>query len=158
MKTRRVPSQHCRDARVNGQTATAMHDERIQPPSSPRKYINSVWVVTCPPYWLVRVSFVVPKVAISTTHRNPLYGYPSVHGAVFRSRESYGPVRCSFRKLEIIRCGSVRFSDIVTHTVQCGAGMYPTVRFGAGVYPMVRFGGVLKNMKSYGADRCGFEK
>ena len=28
-----------------------------------------------------------------------LYGYPSVHGAVFLHRKSYGPVRCGFQVL-----------------------------------------------------------
>ena len=32
-----------------------------------------------------------------------LYGYPSVHGAVFSNRKSDGPVRCGFRKSEILR-------------------------------------------------------
>ena len=35
------------------------------------------------------------------------------------------------------------------HTVRCGAAV---------IYPTVRFGAVLKNRKSYGAVRCGFEK
>ena len=77
-------------------------------------------------------------------HKNPgrsliifrvLYGYPSVHGAVFFNRKSYGPVRCGFKKSEILRCGSVRFSYIVKPTVRCGA--------------------VFKGQKSYGAVRCG---
>ena len=67
-----------------------------------------------------------------------VYGYPSVHGAVFSNLKSYGPVRCGFEKSEILRCGSVRLSDIVNSTV--------------------RFGAVLKNWKSYGAVRCGFHK
>ena len=84
--------------------------------------------------------------------------YLSVHGAFFLNRKSYGPVRCDFKKAEILRCGSVRFSDIVN----------PTVRFGAVIYPTVRFGAVLENRKcygtvrcfhvSYGAVRCGFQK
>ena len=60
-----------------------------------------------------------------------LYGYPSVHGAVFSNRKSYGPVRCGFKKSEILRCGSVRFSGIVNPTVRFGFEIYPTVRFGA---------------------------
>ena len=83
--------------------------------------------------------------------------YPSVHGADFFNRKSYGPVRCGFKKAEILRCGSVRFSDV-----------NPTVRFDAVIYPTVRFGAVLKNRNSYravpcfhvsyGAIRCGFQK
>ena len=64
-----------------------------------------------------------------------VYGYPSVHGAFFFDRKSYGPVRCGFEKAEILRCGSVRFSDVGD----------PTVRFGAVIYPTVRFGTVLRN-------------
>ena len=75
-------------------------------------------------------------------------GYSSVHGAALFNRKSYGPVRCGFKKAEILRWGSVRFSDIVN----------PTVRFGAVIYPTVRFGAVLKNRKSYGAVRFGFSK
>ena len=37
-----------------------------------------------------------------------LYGYPSVHGAFFSNRKSYGPNRCGFRNAEILRCGSAR--------------------------------------------------
>ena len=32
VKTRRAPSGHCRDARVYGQTTTAMHDNEYYPP------------------------------------------------------------------------------------------------------------------------------
>ena len=78
-----------------------------------------------------------------------LFENPTVRfGAVLRKRKSYSPVRCGFKKAEILRRGSVRFSDIVNPTVRCGAVMYSTVRFGA----------VLNNRKSYGAVRCGFEK
>ena len=56
----------------------------------------------------------------------------------FFYRKSYGSVRCGFKKAKILRCGSMRFSDVVN----------PTVRFGA----------VLKNRKSYGVIRCGFQK
>ena len=35
VKTRRVPSRHCRDARVYGHTTTAMHDMGTPPVSSP---------------------------------------------------------------------------------------------------------------------------
>ena len=76
-----------------------------------------------------------------------VYGYPSVHGAVFRNRKSYGSLRCGFKKAEILRCGSVRFSNIVN----------PTVRFGAVMYPTVRFGAVFRNQESYGAVRCCFQ-
>ena len=77
-----------------------------------------------------------------------VYGYPSVHGAVFWNRKSYGPVRCGFKKAAILRWGSVRFLDIVNPMVRCGAVMYPTVRFGS----------ILKNRKSYGPVRCDFEQ
>ena len=77
-----------------------------------------------------------------------LYGYPSVHGAFFSNPKPYGPVGCAFKKAEILRCGSVRFSDFVN----------PTVRFGAVIYPTVLLGAVLKIRKSYGAVRCGFQK
>ena len=50
-----------------------------------------------------------------------LKGYPSVHGAVFRNRKAYGPVLCGFKKAEILRCGSVRFSDMVNPTVRFSA-------------------------------------
>ena len=42
-----------------------------------------------------------------------LYGYPSVHGAVFRNRKSYGPVQCGIKKSEILWCGSVQCSDML---------------------------------------------
>ena len=71
------------------------------------------------------------------------------HGEVFFIRRSYGPVRCGFKKGEVLRCGSVRFSDIANPTVRCGAAV---------IYPTVRFGAVLKNRKSYVTVRCGFEK
>ena len=68
-------------------------------------------------------------------------------------------VRCDFdgtptvrfgavlKKLEIFRCGSVRFSGVGN----------PTVRFGAVIYLTVRLGAVFKNRKSYGAVRCSFQ-
>ena len=101
-----------------------------------------------------------------------VYGYPSVHGAVFRCREPYsavrcyfishGPVRCGFsdivkptvrcgavfKKAKILRCGAVRFSDVVS----------PTVRFGATLCPTVRFGAVFGYRQAYGAVRCGFQE
>ena len=43
-------------------------------------------------------------------------------------------VRCGFKKSGILRCDSVRFSDVLN----------PKVRFGAVIYPTVRFGAVLK--------------
>ena len=63
-------------------------------------------------------------------------------GAVLKNKKSYGAVRCccdisygvgwcGFQKSGILRCGSVRFSDIVNPTVRFGAVMYRTVRFGA---------------------------
>ena len=61
-----------------------------------------------------------------------VYGYPFVHGAFFLNRKSYGPVRCGFKKSEISRCGSMRFSDIASAVRCCRI--------------------------SYGAVRCGFEK
>ena len=79
-----------------------------------------------------------------------LYGYLSVRARceIFKSKIVRGPVRCGFKKSEIFRCGSVRFSGIVN----------PTVRFGFEIYPMVRFGAVFINRKSYGAVRCGFRE
>ena len=77
-----------------------------------------------------------------------LYGYPSVHGAVFLNRNSYGPVRCGFKKAEILRCGSVRFSKIVNATVRFGVFLYPTLRSSA----------VSRNRNTsvrFGAVRCG---
>ena len=82
-----------------------------------------------------------------------------MHGAVLLRRKSYVPVPCVFKKAEILRCGSVRFSNVVTPTVWFGAVIYPTVRFGAVfigavIYPTVRFGAVFKYCKSYGLVRC----
>ena len=46
-------------------------------------------------------------------------GIPTVwFGAVLRNRESYGAVRCGLQILEVLRCGSVRFSDVVNPTVR----------------------------------------
>ena len=69
-----------------------------------------------------------------------VYGYPSVHGAVFWNRKSYGSVRCGFKNAEILRCGavlwyilrccSVRFWIVGNPTVQFGAVLENTVRFG----------------------------
>ena len=67
-----------------------------------------------------------------------------MHGAVLLRRKSYVPVPCVFKKAEILRCGSVRFSNVVN----------PTVWFGAVIYPTVRFGAVFKYCKSYGLVRC----
>ena len=93
-------------------------------------------------------------------------------GAVFWYRKSDGPVRCGFEKAEILRWGSVRFSDIVNPTARCGAVLwyiircgsarlckngYPTVRFGAVIYPTVRFCAVFRIRECYGAVRCGFQ-
>ena len=76
-------------------------------------------------------------------------GIPTVwFGAVLRNRESYGAVRCGLQILEVLRCGSVRFSDVVS----------PTVRFGATLCPTVRFGAVLRNRQTYGAVRCSFQE
>ena len=73
-------------------------------------------------------------------------GIPTVwFGAVLRNRESYGAVRCGLQILEVLRCGSVRFSDVVN----------PTVRFGYFLCPTVRFGAVFRYRKTYGAMRCG---
>ena len=96
-----------------------------------------------------------------------LYGYPSVRGAFYRNRKSYGPFRCGFETSEILRCGSVRFSDIVNPTVRFDAVTYPKVRFvpvlKTGILRCgsvrfckignrtVRFGAVFRNEKSYGA-------
>ena len=48
----------------------------------------------------------------------------------------------------MLRCGSVRFSDVVN----------PTVRFGYILRPTVRFGAVFQHRKTYGAVRFGFEE
>ena len=45
----------------------------------------------------------------------------------------------------MLRCGSVRFSDVVN----------PTVRFGYVLCPTVRCGAVSQHRKTYGAVRCG---
>ena len=63
---------------------------------------------------------------------------------VFLKSKSYGSVWCGFKKAEMLRCGSVRCSDIVN----------PTVRFGAVIYPAVRFGAVFRYSEPYGAVRC----
>ena len=52
-----------------------------------------------------------------------------------------------FTKSGILRCGSVRFSDIGN----------PTVRFGAVIYHTVRFDAVFRNRKCDDAVRCGFQ-
>ena len=66
-----------------------------------------------------------------------LDGIPTVRfGAVLRNRESYGAVRCGFHILEMLRCGLVRFSEIVHATVRSGA--------------------VFRCREPYGAVQCGF--
>ena len=52
-----------------------------------------------------------------------LYGNPSVHGAVFRNRKSYGLVRCVLRNRKSY---AVWFSAVFRYGKYCGA-----VRFGA---------------------------
>ena len=63
-------------------------------------------------------------------------------GAGFRFWTSYGDVRfcdisnggavwCCFQKSGTLRCGSVRFSDVVNPTVRFGAVAYRTLRFDA---------------------------
>ena len=60
--------------------------------------------------------------------------YPTVRfGAVLKNRKPYGAVRCCDTSY-ILRCGSVRFSEIRN----------PTVRLGA----------IFRYRKSYGAVRC----
>ena len=76
----------------------------------------------------------------------------------FSNRKSYGPVRCGFKKAEILRCGSVRFSDIINPTARFGAVIYPTVRFGAVYKNRAWFCAVRSLHASYGAVRCGFQK
>ena len=49
----------------------------------------------------------------------------------------------------ILRCGSVRFSDIIVN---------PNVRFSFVINPTVRFGAVFQNRESYCAVRCSFRK
>ena len=76
-------------------------------------------------------------------------------GGVFKNREcycavwcfhvSYGGVRCGLNKSGILRCGSVRFSDIVNPTVRLGTFsdmVNLTVRFCAVINATVRFGAV----------------
>ena len=50
--------------------------------------------------------------------------------------------------MAFLRCGSVRFSEVVN----------PLVRFGAVIYPTVRFGAVFQYRKIYGVVRFGFEE
>ena len=64
---------------------------------------------------------------------------------------SYGAVRRGVRKSGILRCGSVRFSNVVNPTVRFGAVFqyrktYGAVRFGfeEGKSPTVRFGAVVR--------------
>ena len=66
-------------------------------------------------------------------------------------------MRCGFKKAGVLRCGSVRFSDIVNSTVRCGAVIIlrcESVRFSEIRNPTVRFGAVFRYRKSYGAVRC----
>ena len=75
-------------------------------------------------------------------------GIPTVRfGAVLGNRESYGAVPCGFQILEILRCGSVRFSEIVNATVWFGA-----------VFRSEPYGAVRLYFMSYGAVRCGFQE
>ena len=71
---------------------------------------------------VLMVCFVISRV---------IYGYPSVHSAGFSSRKSYGPVRCGFEKVDILRCGSARFTYLANLSVRLVAVVNPTVRFGA---------------------------
>ena len=59
---------------------------------------------------------------------------------------SYSAVRGGFQKSEILRCGSVRFSNIGK----------ATVRFGADLETRKSNGAVRLVLKSYGAVLCGF--
>ena len=98
--------------------------------------------------------------AIDAVWSRVLYGCPSVHGAVILNRKSYGPVRCGFKKAEILRCGSVRFSDSVNPTVRSGAGFKNRKRYVAVrcfYVPTVRFGAFFTNQESYGAVPWGFQ-
>ena len=81
------------------------------------------------------------------------------HGAVrcsFNNRDSYGDVRCCFQILEIrrrgsvlhiLRCGSLRISEIVN----------ATARFGAVYRCREPYGAVRLYLMSYGTGRCGFQ-
>ena len=97
---------------------------------------------------------------------------------VIRMRKSYGAVRCGFQIWLILRrgsvlwyilrcrpvpcwqignqarCGSVRFSAIVSATVRFRGFMYPTMWFGAAVWqknPTVRLGAVVQPAVRFGA-------
>ena len=72
--------------------------------------------------------------------------------------------------MAFLRCGSVRFSEIVTSTVRFSEIVKPTVRFGAVfrcrepygavrryVY-VLRFGAVFGYRQTFGAVRCGFQE
>ena len=50
--------------------------------------------------------------------------------------------------MAFLRCGSVRFSNVVSPTVRLGATLCPTVRFGA----------VFRYRQTCGAVRCGFQE
>ena len=48
--------------------------------------------------------------------------YPTVQfGAVLKIRKSFGAVRCGFQNRKMLRCGSVRLSDIANLAVRFGA-------------------------------------
>ena len=50
-------------------------------------------------------SFTALRCTTAVVYIRVLNGYPSVHGAFFFNRKSYGPVRCGTTKAEILRCG-----------------------------------------------------
>ena len=69
-----------------------------------------------------------------------VHGYPSVHGAFFFNRRSYGPVRCGFKKVGIY--GAVRYCDISYGAVRCGFEKLEILRCGFEKLEILRCGSV----------------
>ena len=106
-----------------------------------------------------------------------LYGYLSVHGAVFRSRKSYGTVRCGFKNrkyygavrccfqiswiLLAVRCGACCYLSYgafrcvfqKSEVLMCGLQKSGILRCGS-----VRSSGIANPTVRFGAVRCGFHK
>ena len=76
----------------------------------------------------------------------------TVQFSEIENRRSYGPVRCDFKKAEILRCGSVLWYILRCGSVRLWKIRHLTVWFGAVIYPSVRFGAILKNKDVL---RCG---
>lgn len=84
-------------------------------------------------------------------HRNPTVRFGAVstcHKSCGAARCYDGAVRCGCEKQDILRCGSVRFSDVVN----------PTMRFGYILRPTVRFGALCRYRNTCGAVQCGFHE